>query len=222
MINKKLIHPESRLSAILSSPWAYNLFRTVVSKGNNQSRLVQKYVKPFPGCRILDMGCGTASILSYLPETIGEYTGFDMNPSYIDFAKKRWRDRTNCRFYCQKVEDTAILQTGYYDIILAIGILHHLDNNEAARLFEIAYHVLRLNGTVITYDNVYMEDQHWFARWLISRDRGKAVRTIEGYKRLTTPYFPDVEGEVLYDTLRIPYTIYLMKCTRKAGTPGSD
>ena len=190
MKSKKPSYPENRLSALLSRPWAYNLFRTIISKKHNQSRLVQKYVRPFPGCRVLDIGCGTASILSYLPDTIGEYTGVDMNPLYIDFARKRWKDRTNCRFFCQKVEDTAILQTGYYDIILAIGILHHLDDHEAVRLFDIAHHALRLNGAMITYDNVYLENQHWFARWFISKDRGKAVRTIEGYKRLDRTIFP--------------------------------
>ena len=39
-----------------------------------------------------------------------EYTGFDMNPLYIESAKKRWKGRDNCRFFCNKVEDAATLQ----------------------------------------------------------------------------------------------------------------
>jgi SAM-dependent methyltransferase len=215
MENRKGSYPENRVSAILVKPWAYNLFRMIVGRRHNHVRLVQTYVKPFPGCRILDIGCGPASILPYLPETIGEYTGVDMNPAYIEYAEKRWKDRRHCRFFCRRVEDIEILEKGYYDIVLAIGVLHHLDDEEAILLFDIASQVLKLGGTLITYDNVNVANQHWFARWLISKDRGKAVRTVEGYKRLGAPYFPEMEGEVLNDTLRIPYTILVMKCTKR-------
>jgi 2-polyprenyl-3-methyl-5-hydroxy-6-metoxy-1,4-benzoquinol methylase len=154
-------------------------------------------------------------MLSYLPESIGEYTGFDMNPLYIECARNRWRNRVNCRFFCQNVEDAALLERGAYDIILAFGIVHHLNDNEATHLFNFAYHTLKLNGALITYDNVYVENQHWFAKWFISRDRGRAVRTVEGYTRLAEQYFADVEGDVLHDALRIPYTIFIMRCVKR-------
>lgn len=216
MKTKEPSHREKGLSAILSKPWVYNLFTNLVGKKRTRVRLVQKYVRPFPGCRILEIGCGTASILSYLPYAIGEYTGFDMNPLYIESAKKRWRDRANYRFFCQKVEDAAILETGYYDIVLAFGIIHHLSDNEATSLFNIAYNALKLKGALITYDNVYVENQHWFAKWFISRDRGRAVRTVEGYTRLAVQYFVDIEGDILHDALRIPYTIFIMRCIKRS------
>jgi hypothetical protein len=68
---------------------------------------------------------------------------------------------------------------------------------------------------LITYDNVYIENQNWFAKWLISRDRGRAVRTIEDYKRLAVQNFVDIEGNILHDALRIPYTIFIMRCIKR-------
>src|SRR5688572_20395814 len=148
-------HQEKGLLSILSRPWVYDLFMNLVGKKRQRVRLVEKYIRPFPGCRILEIGCGTAWRLSYLPYSIGEYAGFDMNPLYIESARKRWRNRVNCRFFCQKVEDAAILETEYYDIVLAFGIVHHLSDKEATYLFNVAYHALKLNGALITYDNVY-------------------------------------------------------------------
>jgi len=207
-------HSEKGLSAILTHPSVYNLFTSLVEKKSFPIRLVQNYIRPFPGCRILEIGCGTANILSHLPNSIGKYTGFDMNQSYIEFAKKRWIDRANCRFSCQKVDNASILETGYYDIVLALGIVHHLSDNEATHLFNIAYQALKPNGVLITYDNVYVENQHWFAKWFISKDRGRAVRTIEGYTRLGAQYFGDIESDIIHDANRIPYTIFIMRCIK--------
>lgn len=208
-------HTEKGLLAFLSKPRIYNLFGNIIGKKRSRIRFVQKWIKPFPGCRILDIGCGTSAILSSIPNSIGEYNGFDMNPSYIEFAKKRWKDRANCRFFCQKVEEATISETEYYHIVLAVGILHHLSDSDAGVLFNIANQALKVNGVLITYDNVHVENQHWFAKWFISRDRGSAVRTVDGYKRLAAQYFVDIEGDVLHDTLKVPYTIFTMRCIKR-------
>lgn len=215
-------HREEGLSSILSRPWVYDLFIKLVGTKLNRVRLIQKYVRPFPGCRILDIGCGTARRLSYLPHSIGEYAGFDMNPLYIESARKRWSNRVNCEFFCQKVEDAAALETGYYDLVLAFGIVHHLNDTEADHLFNIAYHALKPNGVLITYDPVYVDNQHWLAKWFIARDRGRAVRTDEGYKNLAEQQFVDIESDVLHDPLRIPYTSFVMRCIKRDITEGAS
>jgi 2-polyprenyl-3-methyl-5-hydroxy-6-metoxy-1,4-benzoquinol methylase len=139
-------HREKGLQAFLSKPRIYDFFAGIVAKKRSQIEFVKKYVNPFPGCRILDIGCGTADILSSLPDSIGEYSGFDMNPAYIEYAKKRWRNRTNCRFFCQNVKDATIPEAGRYDVVLAVAILHHLTDGEADGLFDMADQALKANG----------------------------------------------------------------------------
>jgi len=207
-------HIDKGLKRVLTKGWVYKLFSNIVAKKDSRMRIVKEYIKPFPGCRILDIGCGPADIISYLPDSIGEYVGFDMNPDYIESAILHWSDRTRFKFFCQKVEEATISKTEYYDIVLALGVVHHLDDNRALRLFDIAYKTLRPDGILITYDNVFIENQNWFAKWFISKDRGNAVRTVEGYKKLATNYFVDIESTVLHDMLRIPYTIFIMKCQK--------
>jgi len=212
-------HRERGLLKLLAAPRVYALFADIVGRKRTRLKLVRDYLKPFPGCRILDIGCGTANIVSLLPDSVGEYVGFDMNGAYIEHARKRWSDRSYCRFFCQRVDESAELEAEHFDAVLAAGIVHHLNDDEAWRLFHIAYRALKVNGALTTYDNVYVENQSRLARWFISRDRGQVVRTVEGYKRLAAQYFEEVEGDVLHDALKIPYTILIMKC-HKSGASG--
>lgn len=207
-------HREKGLIRVLSKSWAYNLFQRVVWRKQARIGLMRELVDPFPGCRILDIGCGTGEILSYMPGSIGEYHGFDMNLTYIEFAKKRWKDKADFKFFCENVKDATVSKSAYYDVVLALGILHHLTDREAGDLFKVAHQALKTNGALITYDNVYVENQNWFAKWLISHDRGKAVRTVDGYRRLATRCFTDVEGDIRHDLLKVPYTMFIMRCVK--------
>lgn len=203
-------HHDRGLHRLLNRAGVYDAVQRLLLRAGSRQRYVREFIRPFPGCRILDIGCGPASVLAYLPESIGEYAGFDMNPEYIEAARKRWGARG--RFHCQKVEAATLMENEVYDIVLANGILHHLDDGEARELFALAWRALRPGGRLVTYDNVYLEGQHWFARWLIGLDRGKSVRTREGYEALARERFPRVESAVLHDTLRVPYTILIMSC----------
>ncbi|MBI2297087.1 MAG: class I SAM-dependent methyltransferase [Betaproteobacteria bacterium] len=205
-------HHDTGLHRILNRAGAYAALQKLLLRGGSRERYVREFVKPFSGCRILDIGCGPADILVHLPETIGEYLGFDMNPDYIEAAQRRWGGRGT--FRCQKVEAATLAATDACDIVLANGILHHLGDEEARQLFDIAHRALRPGGWLVTYDNVYIENQHWFARWLIRRDRGQAVRTREGYEALARGRFSRIESTILHDTLRVPYTILIMRCSK--------
>lgn len=210
------------MSGFLAQPWAYRFFQYVIFKKSAQVRFVNEYVKPFPGCRILDIGCGPANIIAYLPASIGEYVGLDMSPSYIESARKRWTSRTNCRFSCHTVENWTVEEPAYYDVVMAMGIVHHLTDDQATDLFGKARRSLKPQGTMITWDNVYIDMQQWFAKWLISKDRGQFVRTPEAYKALAAGYFTDIDGDVIHDALRIPYTHFIMRCRNLRSTIEAD
>jgi len=197
---------------VLDRAWIYEAVQDLLVRPGTRARHVGEFVRPFPGCRILDIGCGTAAFLAHLPAD-ARYVGYDMNPGYIAAARRRWGARGE--FICSKVDEVSLPEADGYNIVLANGILHHLADGEAAQLFALAHRALVPGGRLVTYDNVYIDRQPWLARWLIARDRGRAVRTRAGYEALAFTAFTGVRSTVLHDTLRLPYTILVMECSRE-------
>jgi SAM-dependent methyltransferase len=198
-----------RLSSILSVPAAYRLFTRIVG-GDVWRTYLAEYVKPVAGEKVLDIGCGPADILTCLPEV--DYTGLDISPEYIAAAKQRFGDRG--RFWCGDVGLADLeREKGTFSLVLATGVIHHLDDERALKVFELARLALRQDGRLITYDGCYVPGQSKAARWLLSRDRGKFVRTREAYLRLASVRFPKVEAHLRHDLLRIPYTHLITRCS---------
>jgi cyclopropane fatty-acyl-phospholipid synthase-like methyltransferase len=205
-----------RLSLALSLPAGYRLFGRMVGGIAAWKTYLAEYVKPAPGNKILDIGCGPADVLNYLPAV--NYLGLDLSAEYINSAKQRFGNRG--RFRCGDVGLASIEgEEGTFDRVMAIGVIHHLDDAQAARLFELARLALRPNGRLITYDGCYVPRQSFIARWMLDRDRGKFVRAREEYLRLASARFSKVESHLRHDLLRIPYTHLIMCCFNPAVTP---
>ena len=198
-----------QLSTILTFPASYRLFRWMVGGESAWRTYLAEYVKPVPGDKILDIGCGPADVLNYLPTV--NYTGLDISPEYIGAAKKRFGSRG--RFCCGDIGLAAIEgEQGSFDLVLATGVIHHLDDAQAARLFDLARFALRPAGRLVTYDGCYVPQQSRIARWMLAKDRGKFVRTREDYLRLARTRFSKVEPHLRQDLLRVPYTHLIMCC----------
>lgn len=200
------------LNCILEQPAVYKLFSTLVGAQNSQAVFVNQYVRPASGSHILDIGCGPGNILEHLPQV--EYFGFDFNSSYIESATSRYGHRG--QFFCQRVSEAQVFleHPESFDIVLAIGILHHLDDTEAASLFEIAKRALKTNGRLITFDGCYVNGQSYATKYLLSRDRGQFVRDENGYVALAKSCFDEVCVSVRHDLLNIPYTHIIMECVK--------
>lgn len=194
---------------ILNLPLFYEGYHHLIGADHRSRVLVNEYIRPTPGDHILDIGCGPGNMLPFLPQC--RYMGFDANPTYIESAKKRYGNRGE--FRCERVSHHNVQQFGAFDIVLALGLLHHLDEEEARDLFRLAAAALRPGGRMITNDGCYMERQSAIKRYLLSRDRGRFVRTLPQYEALAHTEFQNVTSHIREDVLRIPYTHLIMVCT---------
>lgn len=195
--------------AILSHPVIYDALQNIMGAHQIRRELVENFVKPSPNSRILDIGCGTAEILPYLPDNVG-YWGFDISRPYIEAAKSRFGSLGH--FHCGLLDKTALNELPKFDVVLAIGVLHHLDDDVAANLFALAREALGEHGRMITIDPCLDPGQNPIARYLIRHDRGQNVRNSEGYQQLACQTFPTVQGTLRHRRW-IPYTHWIMECS---------
>ncbi len=115
--------------------------------------------------------------------------------------------------HLHKILDTPPENNGKFDIVIAQGLLHHLDDDEVMRLLRTAKALLIPGGRLITIDGCYVTGQSKIARFMLSMDRGQNVRTTEAYKALTTGIFQEVHSTIRHDMLQLPYTHIIMECT---------
>ena len=111
----------SGVRAILSHPAVYEAFQRIMGAKRGREWVVRDFIRPFPGMRILDLGCGPAEILSSLPTDV-TYTGYDMSPEYIAAAKAKFGDRGT--FHCRLLEQAEVATPGNNEKRHLAGSLH--------------------------------------------------------------------------------------------------
>lgn len=198
----------SGLRSMLSLPSFHRLFQKLLGAPRTRQALVGEYILAKPGDRVLDIGCGTAEILEYLPDV--DYVGFDRSEPYIQSARRRYGARG--RFFDRDVGAVSSEELGDFDRILALGILHHLEDAEVRSLFQFAKARLKPGGRLITFDSCYQAGQSRIARYLIDRDRGRNTREEPAYLSLAKEAFPRVQSTVRHDLLHVPYTHIILVC----------
>ena len=202
--------------SILLSPTVYRVFTDLVGGSRARTEFVRRYVRPRPGDRIVDIGCGTGELVRFLPGT--EYVGFDASADYVQAARAQ-HGRLG-RFVEARVGGASLVSEPPFDLAIAFGVLHHLDDAEADRLFAEARSLLKPAGRLVTYDGCWLAGQSRWARWFISKDRGRAIRTPAALTALAAAHFPDIRASVRHDFLRIPYTHVVLECgDAPASTP---
>lgn len=195
--------------AVLSIPAVYETFQKAVGSPKVRRQLVENYVKPRPGLRVLDVGCGPGDLIEYLPGV--SYTGTDLSAAYIESARRRFGDRG--RYFVGRVSDLDPAVLGEFDVVIAKSLLHHIDEDEAMHLFRSASSVLAEGGRLVTLDAAYTPDMTRGSRFVVSRDRGQSILTPEGYEALAARAFAEVQVAVHHDLLRIPYTHVFLSCS---------
>jgi cyclopropane fatty-acyl-phospholipid synthase-like methyltransferase len=188
----------------------YSLSQKLIGADSYRRYIVKKYVRPLKNDKILDIGCGTGDLIQFLPPV--KYVGFDSNQDYIDQAKQKFGKKGI--FICRSISTYSVgdLERNTYDITIAHGVLHHLNDKEAAQLFDIARMALRRGGRMITFDNCYTDSQPRLEKFLLSRDRGMFIRPPEGYRGLALRHFTNVNLTIERDLLRVPYSHSILEC----------
>lgn len=204
----------SGIRAALSHPIIYSAFQSFMGATRDRDTYVSQFLLPQTGMRILDIGCGPADILVHLPDV--EYFGFDISERYIQKARRQFVDR-NAHFRCKLMSPGDLAVLPRFDRIIAIGLLHHLSDEQAVDVMHMVSARLAPGGRMVTLDPCLSVDQNPIARWLVKSDRGQNVRTCEGYASIARCAFDSVSATVHHKTW-IPYTHCYVVCENKDVT----
>jgi SAM-dependent methyltransferase len=195
----------------LKVPFLYKAFQDAVGGSALYRRLIEKHVRAKPGDKVIDIGCGPVRALERLPNV--EYVGFDINPDYIAFAKRTYGSKgTFVIGNTRSLRDDSRFKDA--DIAIAIGVLHHLDDEEAVDCFRFAYDALKGGGRLICHEACWIPNQGAFSKYIMSHDRGRNIRTEQQYRQLAGKVFRTVHAWVDPKPMRIPYITIVLECEK--------
>jgi len=141
-------------------------------------KVLKENVKDFKKKNVLDMGCGTGA-LSYLFSQ-KKYLGFDIDEESIRVAKK-----IHPGYKFQKGDATKFNLGKKYDLVIIIGVIHHLSNAQAAKAFSNVKKHLKKDGMAVVVEAIPpISKMNFLGRFLRFMDRGDYVRDIKDYRRL--------------------------------------
>lgn len=154
---------------------------------------------------ILDIGCGPGFNARYLADRYSDYTGIDYSEGFIKVAETMHPGK---RFIQCNIKEADKKLGKSYDLILGVGILHHIDNPEEAlrsirnlcgKETSLAF-VEPYNGNPLIqtlrwlrkrFDSSYSDDQVFFSRKElvdIFKKNGYKVRKVRFQGYLSTPF----------------------------------
>jgi SAM-dependent methyltransferase len=176
----------SLVDRILSRPIAYRLWQSafagrkldVLAAHNDMSAIR----------RVLDVGCGPGTNAPVFEKA--EYLGVDLNPSYIEDARKRYgRD-----FQVADVRKPEFPVGEGFDFILMNSLLHHIDLASTYSLLERMPDLLTPDGHVHIIELV-LPERVSVARAMARADRGNYARPLGDWKTIFTQHLDTVVFE---------------------------
>jgi len=156
---------------ILENPYIYqaSVFLTQISLKKFKTQ-ISKEAGFSPRSRVLDVCCGTGNFADLVK---GEYFGFDLNEDYINYARRRFKNAPNKKFFVEDI-NKAEFEGKFFDNTLIISALHHFSEAEIGAMLSKIGRIT--SGKVIITDPA-TETKSPIAKLLISMDRGGYVRS---------------------------------------------
>ena len=185
------------IHSIISTPFIYNLVQFVAGAKLYRERMITNYIRPFDGCRILDIGCGTGEYVDHIKNHCKnfEYYGFDGEESYILSGQERYKNEPNVHLYHKLITEEVVKDFNDFDIVIATGVMHHLDDALVVSLLKLAKLALKKNGRLITYDPGKYDDITFIENFFVKNDRGRSIRFEKEYAALIGQVFSNYKAE---------------------------
>lgn len=130
---------------------------------------IKQFLPPSPSDVVVDIGCGSGVITSFLGESGATVLGIDNNPEAIQFARGHF-SRPNVKFHLGLVEEFNPAHYEPVDKIYCLELIEHIYLHQARELLKNFYHLLKPRGKVfLTTPNYHSP---WpLLEWLMDKAR---------------------------------------------------
>ena len=194
---------------LINNPIVYKFIQKIMSGTSFRKKIILRNIKK-RNLKILDIGCGPAEIIQYIPSC--EYYGYDIDKRAIEYAKKKY-SKKNCHFFCKKFGKKEIKKLPQFDFVILFGILHHLNNVQAKEILFLCKKKMKKNSKLLTEDPILIKNQNFVAKFLIEKDRGSNVRKKGEYLSLLKTHFKKLQYKITHQFF-IPYTWFTTVCKK--------
>ncbi len=168
-------------TAAMLRPALWDLSQRIFGADDEKKRL---YFEPLGiddrSSRILDFGCATGNTASPFAEY--DYTGIDIDPALIDYARFKFRGYPKMKFVAGDI--TSYEPDRPFDYILFAGVAHHLDDQLLPKLLLRLRTFLSERGHIYFVDPVITGRENRQVRLLMKADQGKFHRSAAAYEQL--------------------------------------
>jgi len=176
-------------------------------------KTIRDHLGSHPGRKVLDVACGPGAFSDLFPKDA--YTGVDLNPKYIRFAKENFEGQFS-------VQDARALEfpEGAFDDVLVYGLLHHLDDDDVTAVLAGMKRVLRPGGKALFIEDIPTESRlNLIGHLLHWAENGHYIRPADDYRTLLEPFFR-FEDEQLFRSGVCDY--YMARVVAVTNNQGSQ
>ena len=164
----RLFHPSSRPSGqgiTIGTPRFYDLSAGLIFGGTRRRsyRRLMEAAGVQTGDRALDVGCGPGYFARMLAEAVGpdgSAVGIDAAPEMVEYASRKARRLSNCRFQAGTAEALPFPDASF-DVVVSSLVMHHLPDEVRLQAVGEMKRVLRSGGTLLLADFMIPEKGGW-------------------------------------------------------------
>ncbi len=202
------------LKDILSNATVFDTFTGLIIQPKRKFDFIRDCVGNVKGKKVLDLGCGYGRMLESM-NGYEKYVGIDYSNLYIEKAKKLFSDRDNIEFICTDLNEYVNKSDERFDIVMMVGVMHHLNNKEIDNAMKNIKKLLKEDGLFVSYDGAYTDNMNPVAKFMLKNDRGKYVRHERVWRKLMKKYWKDYSYRIRTDVLRVPYSVIIFRAKNK-------
>ena len=168
-----------KMKKILEIPLVYNCFQHCTGYYKFMIQKVSESIQEINPTSVVDLGCGPGMLLQKRMIN-NNYLGIDISSKYTTQAEMNARKLSIQSFFEVK-EVEKVNYEKYSDflgggpIFLALGLFHHLPNEDLKLLLK-QIKKTQSNVQILSIDPVFIDDQDFVSKYIVSQDRGKFVR----------------------------------------------